>query len=317
MKKIVYISLAILAAASCRSRAVDVDAPQRSILLTPSVEDTKSLHITTANIDDVEVQVFRTGTENHYFTDVAKRREDGLLAFSGPRYWLSGAALDFYAVTRSESIGNVGVSGGAIEFDYDAADGEADIVTATANNLQYTKDNKGVVSMRFRHALSLVEFAVAYELDADGNKVSKILDGIYFTGLALNGMAASGHCSVQNGVASWSCGDAQEWTERDFTSDGTEGLYVGRDIFAGDFINSTDRSKSFIVIPGQTLSKVRISFVEGRPQPYEQVLDIPPTLIEPGKCYVFDLAIKSNFVSLTGTRITPWVSGDSQEIMMQ
>lgn len=316
MKKIVYISLSLLAAAACRSQ-MDEEPFLHAITFVSSVDATKVVPVTTSNIGDLDVMVMRAGTDNLYFADVAARGESGLFDFSAPRYWLPGAALDFYSVAQSASVSNFSVSNGAVEFDYDATVAESDVVTAVTRDCRYTKDNRGVVPMRFRHALARVEFAVAYETDADGNKVSKISDGIYFTELALNGMATTGHCSVLDGTASWTCGQIRDWTVRDFTSEGAEGLYVGRDIFAGDCINTQDRSKSFFVIPGQTLRKVRISFVEGRPQPYEQEINVPQTLIEPGMCYVFDLAIKSNFVSLTGTRITPWMSGDSQEITMQ
>ena len=102
-------------------------------------------------------------------------------------------------------------------------------------------------------------------------------------------------------------------------ADGTPmcGLRVGRDIFAGDLINTADRSKALIVVPGQTLSEMRVSFVEGSPAIYSKSFPIEPIRLQPGKYYRFYLSIKSNNVSVWSTKVTDWIEADGGEITLK
>ena len=317
MNKLIYISLFLLAVASCTTDNDSRQQQQQVISFTPKVNATRAVLITEDNIDNVEITATRSETDGHYFTDVAKRTADGTLAFTTPRYWLPGAPLNFYAITQSASISDKSIANGTFQFDYSASADDADILIGFAYNQQYTSANRGIIPVKFSHTLALVEFAIAYDTDTDGNKVAKVEDGIIFTELALRDMAAAGHCTANSSSINWTTEAPQSWTSQSFVTADSEGLYVGHDIFAGDLINTPDRSKSFVIIPGQTLNQLRVSFIEGRPTPYTQTIDITPTLIEPGKRYVFNLAIKSTHVSLTGTRITDWVSSNSTDITFQ
>lgn len=274
------------------------------------------------SIDNLEITVLRNGSGGHYFTDSALKGGDGtIFSFSTPHYWLPGASLDFYAYTPSPHATNVAVTGGAISFDYSSTaagsttDG-ADILTGFAYGLEYAATNRGIVPMKLSHALSLIEFAVAYEEDASGNRISKIGRDVIITALTLKGLAMSGSCRASIAATEWTHDAATDFVQ-DFTDGGSvEGLRVGRDIDAGDLINLPDRSKAFMVIPGQLLTTLSISFIEGSPATYTKTVDIDPVILQPGKRYVFNLAIKSNDVNVTGTLVTDWIGSGTTDITL-
>lgn len=288
------------------------------------------------DVGELQVCVKRNGTGQDYFSDVATSN-GSIFSFSTPHYWLPGAPLDFYAYTPSPHVSAVSIAGGAVNFSYSGSvegvttDG-ADILTGAAFGLQYADTQAGVVPMKMNHALALIEFAVAYEDDAEGNRTSKIGNDIIITGVALHNLSRDGSCKASMTLCDWTPGNQTEWIEADFTrtadadeqvdfvaSDGTAmcGLRVGRDIFAGDLINIADRSKALIVVPGQTLSEMRVSFVEGSPAIYSKAFPIEPIRLQPGKYYRFYLSIKSNNVSVWSTLVTDWIEADGGEYTLQ
>lgn len=117
---------------------------------------------------------------------------------------------------------------------------------------------------------------------------------------------------------SWTAEAPVNCVIQDFTEGGTkEGLRVGTDINAGDVINLPDRSKAFYVIPNQVLTTIQVSFIEGAPTPYTKDIAITPIHLQPGKHYIFHLAIKSNEVSVTSTLVTKWTDGGTSEETFQ
>lgn len=284
------------------------------------------------DLSALKISVKRNDTDQDYFVDVATPLGN-VFSFSTPHYWLPGAPLDFYAYTPSPHLSNLSVGKGTIKFDYTAAvagvatDG-ADILTGMDFGLEYGKTQGGVVPIKLSHALAMIEFAVAYEEDAEGNRTSKIGNDIIITEVALHNVARDGICTATCSGYNWTVGSAVEWICADFTcsaaadepvdfkaADGTpmRGLRVGRDIHAGDLINDADRSKALIVVPGQTLTEMRVSFVEGAPTVYSKTFPIEPITFEPGKYYRFYLSIKSNNVSVWSTKVTDWMEADGGE----
>lgn len=308
-----------------------------SASLASPTEDTRATPITNINqLDALEISVIRNDSGQSYFTDIATPN-GSVFSFPTPHYWLPGAPLDFYAHTPSPHISNLIVGNGAIKFNYTAApagvstDGE-DVLVGVAFSMQYGDTNGGVVPLKLRHALAMIEFAVAYEEDSEGNRTSKIGKDVIITNIALHNMARAGICKLTNSACEWTVGSSVEWIEADFTRpaeadeqadfsapDGTPmcGLRMGRDIFAGDVINTSDRSKALIVVPDQQLVEMRVSFVEGSPAIYSKVFPIEPIMIESGKYYRFDLSIKSNDVTVWSTKVTDWIEAEGGEITLQ
>lgn len=298
------------------------DAAMATIAVAPSLNtsQTKASFITEASqLSELQIHAHRTGTHEHYFTATATRdSESSLYAFSQPYYWLPGAPLDFYVITPSAHASNVVVQADGLTFDFAANDGEgSDILAGCTFGLEYKDTNRGVVPVTLNHALSLVEFAVGYELDANGEKVAKIGDNIIITELALKDLYSNARCQVSAHTASWSQFSNKVDMKQSFENESSEGLTVGKDIYAGDAINVADRSKAFVVIPGQPLATLRVSFIEGSIRPYTKEIPIEPILLQPGKHYLFYLAIKSTHVSVTGTLITDWVESGTTDVTLQ
>lgn len=295
------------------------DAAMATIAVAPSLNtsQTKATFITEASqLGTLQIRAHRTGTHEHYFTATAYRdSESSLYAFSQPYYWLPGAPLDFYVITPSAHTSNVAVKADGLTFDFAANDGEgSDILAGCTFGLEYKDTNRGVVPVTLNHALSLVEFAVGYELDVHGEKVAKIGDNIIITELALKDLYTNAHCQVSAHTASWSQFSGKtDMMIQSFAN----GLTVGKDIYAGDAINVADRSKAFVVIPSQPLATLRVSFIEGSIRPYTKEIPIEPILLQPSKHYLFYLAIKSTHVSVTGTSIRDWVESGKTDVTLQ
>ena len=335
---------AALLLGSCAEKEPVADATMHEIAVGPAIasnesqnEASRATPITAlSDVSGLEISVKRNGTGQDYFTDTATPN-GSVFSFSTPHYWLPGAPLDFYAYTPSPHISNLTIANGAVNFSYSGSvngvttDG-ADILTGMAFGLEYADTQGGVVPMKMNHALSLIEFAVAYEEDAEGNRTSKIGNDIIITGVALHNLSPEGKCMASMTLCEWTPGNTTEWIEADFTrpaeadeqvdfkaADGTAmcGLRVGRDIFAGNLINTADRSKALIVVPGQTLSEMRVSFVEGSPAIYSKAFPIEPIRLQPGKYYRFYLSIKSNNVSVWSTKVTDWIEAFGAEITLK
>lgn len=332
--------LAALLLGGCAENEPIADATMHEIAVGPAIasdDASRATPVTSlAGLNGLEISVKRNGTGRDYFTDVATPSGD-VFSFSTPHYWLPGAPLDFYAYTQSPHISNLNIANGAVNFSYSGSvdgvttDG-ADILTGMAFGLEYADTQGGVVPIKLNHALSLIEFAVAYEDDAEGNRTSKIGNDVIITGVALHNLSREGSCMASMTLCKWTPGNPTEWIVADFTrqaeadeqvdfkaADGTPmcGLRVGRDIFAGDLINTADRSKALIVVPGQTLSEMRVSFVEGSPAIYSKSFPIEPIRLQPGKYYRFYLSIKSNNVSVWSTKVTDWIEADGGEYILK
>ena len=248
------------------------DAAMATIAVAPSLNtsQTKATFITEASqLGKLQIHAHRTGTHAHYFTAEATRNESSLYTFSQPYYWLPGAPLDFYVITSSTQTSKVAVEADGLTFDFTANDGaDSDILAGCTFGLEYEDTDRGVVPVKLNHALSLVEFAVGYELDANGEKVAKIGKDIIITQLALKDLSTKAHCQVSANTATWSQFSAKGAMTQSFADDSRLGLTVGKDIYAGDPINLSDQSKAFVVIPGQPLATLEVSFIEGAIEPY-------------------------------------------------
>ena len=85
-----------------------------------------------------------------------------------------------------------------------------------------------------------------------------------------------------------------------------------------DKILAEGKVESFIIIPGQTLEKIEIQFLEGSPLGYSQEISISPGIqLEPGTRYVLMLAINSKYTMVTGTKITDWISSGTTDLIIQ
>ena len=182
--------LAALLLGGCAENEPIADATMHEIAVGPAIasdDASRATPVTSlADLNGLEISVKRNGTGRDYFTDVATQSGD-VFSFSTPHYWLPGAPLDFYAYTQSPHISNLSIENGAVNFSYSGSvdgvttDG-ADILTGMAFGLEYADTQGGVVPIKLSHALSLIEFAVAYEDDAEGNRTSKIGNDIIITG---------------------------------------------------------------------------------------------------------------------------------------
>lgn len=324
VKQIILAGLTVILGVGCSNSddGMPEEKDRHAITIAPSTESNVSRGIpilAATDLAQIEIRALRSDSHQHYFTDTARKNPSGsLFVFNTPYYWLPGASLDFCAITPSAYVSNIACDG-RLSFDYTGtADGGGDdILTGCAYGLDYASCN-GVVPLNLQHTLSMIEFAVAYEEDAQGNRVSKIGKDIVITSLGLKNMAIAGHCQTNDLNISWQANTPVNCVTQDFTQGGTtEGLRVGTDINAGDVINLPDRSKVFYVIPNQVLSTLQVSYIEGAPTPYTRDIDITPILLVPGRHYIFHLAIKSNGVSVTATYVTIWTNGGTSEEIFQ
>ena len=322
VKQIILVVLIVMLGVGCSNSEDGLPQEKRVISIAPYTAGcvTRGMPILAAtDLTQIEIRAYRSDTHQHYFTDIARKNpSNNLFTFNTPYYWLPGASLDFCAITPSTHVSNITCDGG-LSFDYSGtADGEGeDILTGYAYGIDHATNN-GTVPINMRHTLSMIEFAVAYEEDVQGNRVSKIGKDIVITSLGLKNMAIAGHCQTSDLNISWQANTPVNCVTQDFTQGGTtEGLRVGTDINAGDVINLPDRSKVFYVIPNQVLSTLQVSYIEGAPTPYTRDIDITPILLIPGRHYIFHLAIKSNGVSVTATYVTIWTNGGTSEEIFQ
>lgn len=306
----------------------DKEAMQQTtmeIAVSPTIaEASRSIPITSiSGVDQLDVNVYRHDTGGFYFKDLAAavsgRTE---FVFSKTHYWLPGIPLDFYAYTPSPCVDNVVIENGTIKFDYDqdkhssTSQYDADILTGSSEGVLYEDTNNGVVPMKLDHALCLVEFAVAYD-EENGFKTSKIGKDVVITELRLRNVSLQGRCTVDGDQCNWDVSTPTEWVIADFTEGGTkEGLRVGTDISAGDFINTPDRKHTFIVVPDQILSEMQVSFIEGAPFTYTTNFSTTPIKLKAGKHYVLNLSIKSNEVTVTDTSVRSWIQDSNIYVTM-
>ena len=321
VKQIILVALTVMLGVGCANTEDGMPEEKHVISIAPYTEGdaTRGTPILTASdLTQIEIHALRSDSHQPYFTAIARKNpSDNLFTFDTPYYWLPGAMLDFCAITPSAYVTNI-TCDGRLSFDYSgtANGGGDDILTGCAYGLDHATNN-GVVPINMQHALSMIEFAVAYEL-VDGEKVSKIGKDIIITSLGLKNIAIAGHCQANNLTMSWTVEAPVNCVTQDFTEGGTtEGLRVGKDINAGDVINLPDRSKAFYVIPNQALKRLQVSFIEGAPTPYTKEITIPPIHLQSGKHYLFYLSIKSSEVSVLGTRITDWVKSGTTDVTLQ
>lgn len=322
VKQIILVVLIVMLGVSCANTEDGMPEEKHAISIAPYTEGdaTRGTPILTASdLTQIEIHALRSDSHQPYFTDTARKNpSNNLFTFNTPYYWLPGASLDFCAITPSTYVSGI-TCDGRLSFDYSgtAEGGGDDIMTGFAYGLDY-ENSHGVVPINMQHTLSMIEFAVAYEEDAQGNRVSKIGKDIIITSLGLKNIAIAGHCQANNLTMFWTAKTPVNCVTQDFTEGGTkEGLRVGTDINAGDVINLPDRSKAFYVIPNQALTTIKVSFIEGAPTPYTKDIAITPIDLEPGKHYTFHLAIKSNEVNVTTTLVTIWTDGGTSEEIFQ
>ena len=322
VKQIILVALTVMLGVGCANTEGGTPEEKHVISIAPYTEGdaTRGTPILTAtDLTQIEIHALRSDSHQPYFTDTARKNpSNNLFTFNTPYYWLPGASLDFYAITPSTYVSGI-TCDGRISFDYNgtAEGGGDDIMTGCAYGLDQATNN-GVVPINMQHALSMIEFAVAYEEDAQGNRVSKIGKDIIITSLGLKNIAVTGHCQINDLTMSWTAKTPENCVTQDFTEGGTkEGLRVGTDINAGDVINLPDRSKAFYVIPNQVLKTIQVSFIEGAPTPYTKEITITPIHLQSGKHYIFHLAIKSNDVNVTTTLVTKWTDGGTSEETFQ
>ncbi len=321
VKQIILVALTVMLGVGCANTEDGMPEEKHVISIAPYTEGdaTRGTPILTASdLTQIEIHALRSDSHQPYFTDTARKNpSNNLFTFNTPYYWLPGASLDFCAITPSAYVSGI-TCDGRLSFDYcgTAEGGGDDIMTGCAYGLDY-ENSQGVVPINMQHALSMIEFAVAYEL-VDGEKVAKIGKDIIITSLGLKNIAIAGHCQTYDLNMSWTAEAPVNCVIQDFTEGGTtEGLRVGKDINAGDVINLPDRSKAFYVIPNQVLTTIQVSFIEGAPTPYTKEIAITPIHLQPGKHYIFHLAIKSNEVSVTSTLVTKWTDGGTSEETFQ
>ena len=318
--QIILVALTVMLGVGCANTEDGMPEEKHVISIAPyTVGDaTRGTPILTASdLSEIEIRALRSDSHQPYFTATASRNPaDNLFTFHTPYYWLPGAMLDFCAITPSAYVTNI-TCDGRLSFDYSGTvnGGGDDILTGCAYGLDY-ENSHGVVPINMQHALSMIEFAVAYEEDAQGNRVSKIGKDIVITELGVYA-AKEGHCMATQSNVSWTSDASPDWIVQNL-SDGTkEGLQIGTDIHAGNLINLPDRSKTFFIIPNQTLTTLRIGFIESTIAPYIKAIPITPINLEAGKAYTFYIAIKSSEASVESTAVEGWKSSGNTDITIQ
>lgn len=320
VKQIFLVVLTVMLGVGCANTEDGMPDEKHVITIAPYTEGnaTRGMPILAAtDLTQIEIHALRSDSHQPYFTAIARKNpSDNLFTFNTPYYWLPGAMLDFCAITPSTYVTGISCDG-RLSFDYSgtANGGGDDIMTGCAYGLDY-ENRQGVVPINMQHALSMIEFAVAYEEDAQGNRVSKIGKDIIISELGVYA-AKEGHCMATQSNVSWTTGASPEWITQNF-SDGTkEGLRIGTDIHAGDLINLPDRSKTFFIIPNQTLTTLRIGFIESTIAPYIKEIPITPLNLEAGKAYTFYIAIKGSEASVESTAVEEWKSSGNTDITIQ
>ena len=320
VKQIILVALTVMLGVGCANTEDGMPEEKHVISIAPYTEGdaTRGIPILTAtDLTQIEIHALRSDSHQPYFTDTARKNpSNNLFTFNTPYYWLPGAMLDFCAITPSTYVSGI-TCDGRLSFNYSgtANGGGDDILTGCAYGLDY-ENSHGVVPINMQHALSMIEFAVAYEEDAQGNRVSKIGKDIIISELGVYA-AKEGHCMATQSNVSWTSDASPDWIVQNL-SDGTkEGLQIGTDIHAGDLINLPDRSKTFFIIPNQTLTTLRIGFIESTIAPYIKAIPITPINLEAGKAYLFYLSIKSSEVNVTGTSIKDWITSGSTDLTLQ
>ena len=320
VKQIILVALTVMLGVGCANTEDGMPDEKHVISIAPYTEGdaTRGIPILTASdLTQIEIHALRSDSHQPYFTDTARKNpSNNLFTFNTPYYWLPGAMLDFCAITPSAYVTGI-TCDGRLSFDYSgtANGGGDDIMTGFAYGLDY-ENSHGVVPINMQHTLSMIEFAVAYEEDAQGNRVSKIGKDIIISELGVYA-AKEGHCMATQSNVSWTSDASPNWIVQNL-SDGTkEGLQIGTDIQAGDYINTPDRSKVFMVIPGQELSTLRIGFIESTVDPFVKEIPITPITLEAGKAYTFYIAIKSSEASVESTAVEDWKSSGNTDITIQ
>ena len=320
VKQIILVALIVMLGVGCANTEDGMPDEKHVITIAPYTEGnaTRGTPILAAtDLTQIEIHALRSDSHQPYFTAIAsKDPSDNLFTFNTPYYWLPGATLDFYAITPSTYVTGI-TCDGKLSFDYSgtANGGGDDIMTGCAYGLDY-ENSHGVVSINMLHALSMIEFAVAYEEDAQGNRVSKIGKDIIISELGVYA-AKEGRCMATQSNVSWTSDASPDWIVQNL-SDGTkDGLRIGTDIHAGDLINFPDRSKTFFIIPNQTLTTLRIGFIESTIAPYIKDIPITPITLQAGKAYTFHIAIKSSEASVESTAVEDWKSSGNTDITIQ
>lgn len=199
VKQIILVALTVMLGVGCANTEDGMPEEKHVISIAPYTEGdaTRGIPILTAtDLTQIEIHALRSDSHQHYFTDTARKNpSNNLFTFNTPYYWLPGAMLDFYAITSSTYVTGI-TCDGKLSFDYcgTANGGGDDILTGCAYGLDY-ENSHGVVPINMQHALSMIEFAVAYEL-VDGEKVAKIGKDIIITSLGLKNIAIAGHCQT-------------------------------------------------------------------------------------------------------------------------
>ena len=295
------------------------------IVFIPDISaEVKSKPIDEETLSEFNVKAVRRDKQVEYFTGIAKKVENtSIFQLTDTRYWIPDVPMDFYLWTKSAHANYTSIGDGKMEFEFDAAGKVAPLETLAAilTNRTEEQTNNGAIDIEFKHNMSLVEFELAPRSEDKEN--GKVINGddIVINSLSLGNLATKGTCTISESSASWTpdLDSRVEWLKQDFTSGGSnEGLRIGKDILAGNKILAEGKAESFIIIPGQTLEKIEIQFIEGAPLGYSKEISISPGIqLEPGTRYVLMLAINSKYTMVTGTKITDWISSGTTDLIIQ
>lgn len=321
----------LIALTGCRKEG---DVHGGIIAFIPDISaEVKSKPIDEETLSEFNVKAVRRDKQVEYFTGIAKKVENtSIFQLTDTRYWIPDVPMDFYLWTESAHANYTSIGNRQMTFQFDATGETAPLETMAAilTDMKEEQTNNGVIDIQFKHNMSLIEFELAPRSEDKEN--GKVINGddIVIKSLSLGKLATKGTCTISaisESSASWTPdGDSRvEWLKQDYTSGGSnEGLRIGKDIFAGNKILAEGKAESFIIIPGQTLEKIEIQFiegaplVEGAPLGYSKEMAISPAInLEPGKRYVFKLAIHSNYAMVTGTKITDWISSGTTDLIIQ
>ena len=316
----VFCTCAMITLAGCRKEG---GVQGSEIVFIPDISaEVKSKPIDEETLSEFNVKAVRIDKQVEYFTGVAKKVEStSIFQLTDTRYWIPDVPMDFYLWTESAHANYTSKGDSKMIFTFDSGGKVAPMETLAAilTNKTEEQTTNGVIDIEFKHNMSLIEFELAPRSEDKEN--GKVINGddIVIKSLSLGNMATKGTCTISGTSVTWTPDESSRigWLKQDYTAGGTyEGLRIGKDIIAGEKILKDGKAESFIAIPGQTLEKIEIQFIEG--VGYSKEMAINPAInLEPGKRYVFKLAIHSNYAMVTGTKITDWISSGTTDLIIQ
>lgn len=238
--------------------------------------------------------------------EVGWAQGDGCWTYSPKRKWEMSLYYRFRAFWPYDVNLNPASNATRIGIEYRSTTEQYDLLVAYATRHPLV-EGIGSVPMTFRHALSALRFNIKYVEDKTPAGTKDYVTRFYLKGMHSVGYMIYGQRSDSDDVekiewifgASGSTFDSTsemfDWTGREEFSVGTDGAGKVATVFDRDHL---------VLIPPQTLSSASNAvpttayfFTEAGGEAVHSV-DLPRTVLEPGKIYTFTLLIHSTYLGV-------------------